>query len=195
MTEPTFGEYREEVQADYGSNTTTPGFNKNAKFKLGDDFLKILQDNAFNRTNGDDVVDHTTKFLAILELIKIPNVDPNQLRLHVFPLSLTGAARKWWIEEGRECFDEHKMKIYGRNISELDDISVSNDEKKELLNEGVFKSEKFEVIRYSLGTNEEYISINTCEYATCKRTNGIMSSVYHEIFLKKDQGWLVKRTK
>ncbi|GJT34616.1 hypothetical protein Tco_0925035 [Tanacetum coccineum] len=99
MTEPTFGEYREEVQADYGSNTTTPGFNKNAKFKLGDDFLKILQDNAFNRTNGDDVVDHTTKFLAILELIKIPNVDPNQLRLHVFPLSLTGAARKWWIEE------------------------------------------------------------------------------------------------
>ncbi|GJT18812.1 hypothetical protein Tco_0877518 [Tanacetum coccineum] len=149
MTEPTFGEYREEVQADYGSNTTTPGFNKNAKFKLGDDFLKILQDNAFNRTNGDDVVDHTTKFLAILELIKIPNVDPNQLRLHVFPLSLTGAARKWWIEEGRECFDEHKMKIYGRNISELDDISVSNDEKKELLNEGVFKSEKFELCWYT----------------------------------------------
>ncbi|GJS28252.1 hypothetical protein Tco_0488872 [Tanacetum coccineum] len=49
MTEPTFGEYREEVRADYGSNTTTPGFNKNVKFELGGDFLKILRDNAFNK--------------------------------------------------------------------------------------------------------------------------------------------------
>ncbi|GKE27012.1 hypothetical protein Tco_1442396, partial [Tanacetum coccineum] len=99
MTKLTLREYMEEVQADYGSNTTTPKFNKNAKFELGDEFLKILRDNAFNGTNRDDVVDHTTKVLAILELIKIPNVDPNQLRIHVFPLSLTGAARKWWIDE------------------------------------------------------------------------------------------------
>ncbi|GKC59599.1 hypothetical protein Tco_1087197, partial [Tanacetum coccineum] len=95
MTKLTLREYMEEVQADYGSNTTTPKFNKNAKFELGDEFLKILRDNAFNGTNGDDVVDHTAKVLAILELIKIPN----QLRMHVFPLSLTGATRKWWIDE------------------------------------------------------------------------------------------------
>ncbi|GJV55903.1 hypothetical protein Tco_1456908 [Tanacetum coccineum] len=99
MTEPALGEYMVEVRADYGSNTTTPRFNKNAKFELGDEFLKILRDNAFNGTNGDDVVDHTTKVLTILELIKILNVDPNQLRMHVFPLSLTGATRKWWIDE------------------------------------------------------------------------------------------------
>ncbi|GJY33173.1 hypothetical protein Tco_0417642 [Tanacetum coccineum] len=91
MTKPTLGEYRKEVRADYGSNTTTPGFNKNAKFKLGGEFLKILRDNAFNGTNGNDVVGHTKKVLAILELIK--------LRLHVFPLSLTGGARKWWMDE------------------------------------------------------------------------------------------------
>ncbi|GJY10352.1 hypothetical protein Tco_0378537 [Tanacetum coccineum] len=149
MTEPPFVRNTGRKFQAYIAQYYTHRAHKNAKFKLGDDFLKILQDNAFNRTNGDDVVDHTTKFLAILELIKIPNVDPNQLRLHVFPLSLTGAARKWWIEEGRECFDEHKMKIYGRNISELDDISVSNDEKKELLNEEVFKSEKFELCWYT----------------------------------------------
>ncbi|GKD13042.1 hypothetical protein Tco_1197449, partial [Tanacetum coccineum] len=99
MTERTLGEYRMEVRADYGSNTTTPGFNKNAKFKLGDEFLKILRDNAFNGTNGDDVVNHTAKILGILELIKIPNDVLNQLRLNVFPLSLTKVARKWWIDE------------------------------------------------------------------------------------------------
>ncbi|GJV52890.1 hypothetical protein Tco_1448631 [Tanacetum coccineum] len=54
---------------------------------------------------------------------------------------------------------------------ELNDISVNNDEEKELLNEGVCKSKKFEVIRCSLGTNEEYIAINICKY---KRTDGIV---------------------
>ncbi|GJU50308.1 hypothetical protein Tco_1219863 [Tanacetum coccineum] len=124
MTEPTSGEYNEEVRADYGSTTTTPWFNKNAKFKLRDEFLKILRDNAFNGINRDDVVDHTTKVMAILELIK------------------------------------------RRNINELDEISVSDDEKNEQLDDGVCKSKKIEVTRYSLGTNEEYIAINTCEYDT-----------------------------
>ncbi|GJZ90244.1 hypothetical protein Tco_0662171 [Tanacetum coccineum] len=57
------------------------------------------RDNTFNGTYGDDVVDHTAKVLAILELIKIPNVDPNQLRLHVFLFLLTRIARKWRIDE------------------------------------------------------------------------------------------------
>ncbi|GJZ71235.1 hypothetical protein Tco_0635086 [Tanacetum coccineum] len=78
MMKLTLQEYIEEVQADYDSNTTTPRFDENAKFELRDEFLKILRDNAFNEINGDDVVDHTAKVLAILELIKIPNVDPNQ---------------------------------------------------------------------------------------------------------------------
>ncbi|GJT84898.1 hypothetical protein Tco_1066615 [Tanacetum coccineum] len=99
IMKPTLREYMKEVQVNYGSNTTTPRFNENAKFKIGGEFLKILHDNAFNGTNGDDVVDHTTKVLAILDLIKIPNVDPDELRIHVFPLSLTGAAQKWWIDE------------------------------------------------------------------------------------------------
>ncbi|GKA80722.1 hypothetical protein Tco_0787414 [Tanacetum coccineum] len=322
MTEPTLGGYKEEVQADYGSNTNTPRFNKNAKFKLGDEFLKILRDNAFNGTNGDDVINHTAKVLAIMELIKIPNVDPNQLRMHVFPLSLTGATRKWWIdevdgkittwgglmekffhkyyplshtckntlisdymddspnylvfinwlnskfgnhrrmggktknalwefwikggdyevlmddivssdnereessntnhpndnadsffkpyldlqEENNTCTikkgpDEHRPKAHDCDVDKSDDIPVYNNasylfnEEDEPLNEGVYKSENFEVIRYSLGPSEECIAINTCEYDAWKRTEGIVSSVYHEIFCKKDQGWLVKRTK
>ncbi|GKB70832.1 hypothetical protein Tco_0932244 [Tanacetum coccineum] len=99
MTEPTSGEYNDEVRMNYDSNTTTHGFNKNAQFKLSDEFLKMLRDNAFNGIDGGNVVDHTAKVLEILELIKIPNVNPNQLRLYVFPLSLTRAAQKWWMDK------------------------------------------------------------------------------------------------
>ncbi|GJU56053.1 hypothetical protein Tco_1229767 [Tanacetum coccineum] len=89
------------------------------------------------------------------------------------------------FKKGKECFDKHKLKVYGHIIYELNNISLNNDEVKELLNEEVCISEKLDVIWYSIGTNEEYIAINTCEYNNWKRTNGIVSSVYHEMFCKK----------
>ncbi|GJT53078.1 hypothetical protein Tco_0988132 [Tanacetum coccineum] len=75
------------------------GPKENAKFEIGDKFLKILQDNSFNETDGGDVIDHISKVLEILEWIKIPNMDQNQLRLHVFPISLSEDAREWWNNE------------------------------------------------------------------------------------------------
>ncbi|GJU36222.1 hypothetical protein Tco_1184576 [Tanacetum coccineum] len=83
----------------HGLDDTTCELNKNTKFKIGDEFLKILNDNAFNRIDGGDVIDHNSKVLEILEWIKIPNVNENQLRLHVFPISLSGHAKEWWDNE------------------------------------------------------------------------------------------------
>ncbi|GJX85353.1 hypothetical protein Tco_0336127 [Tanacetum coccineum] len=83
----------------HGSDDTTRKLNMNTEFKIGDEFVKILHDNAFNRIDGGDVIDHTSKVLEILEWIKIPNVEKNQLRLHVFPISLSGHAREWWDNE------------------------------------------------------------------------------------------------
>ncbi|GKA51484.1 hypothetical protein Tco_0744680 [Tanacetum coccineum] len=48
-----------------------------------------------------------------------------------------------------ECFDEHKSKIYGRNISELDDISVNDDEEIILLNKkDLAKKKKTTLVEY-----------------------------------------------
>ncbi|GJX69939.1 hypothetical protein Tco_0307110 [Tanacetum coccineum] len=77
----------------------------------------------FSGTNGEDVVDHVAKVLEILELIKIPNVDPNQLRLHVFLISLTGNARKWWNDED--------FWIKGGDDEVLKDDIVSSDDESE----------------------------------------------------------------
>ncbi|GKE01722.1 hypothetical protein Tco_1389705, partial [Tanacetum coccineum] len=61
----------------------------NSNLEIGDEFLKILQDNAFNGMNGGDVIDHVAKVLEITEWIKMPNVEKNELRLHVFLKSLS----------------------------------------------------------------------------------------------------------
>ncbi|GJZ08772.1 hypothetical protein Tco_0543055 [Tanacetum coccineum] len=66
-----------------------------SELKISDEFLKILQDNAFNGMDGGDVIDHIAKVLEITEWIKIPNVEKNELRLHVFSKSLSGDAMTW----------------------------------------------------------------------------------------------------
>ncbi|GJR73370.1 hypothetical protein Tco_0085735 [Tanacetum coccineum] len=71
------------------------------EIKIGDEFLKILHDNSFNSMDGSDVTDHLAKVLEITEWIKIPNVDNDELRLHVFSKSLSGDAEKWWNSEGK----------------------------------------------------------------------------------------------
>nr|GEX32337.1 zinc finger, CCHC-type [Tanacetum cinerariifolium] len=49
---------------------------------------------------NEDVVDHIAKVLIMLDLINLPGMDSHQLRMKVFPLSLTDDARQWWIDDG-----------------------------------------------------------------------------------------------
>ncbi|GJY59700.1 hypothetical protein Tco_0459592 [Tanacetum coccineum] len=59
-------------------------------------------DSAFNGMDGGDVTDHIAKVLEITEWIKMPNVEKNELRLHVFSKSLSGDAKTWWNNEINE---------------------------------------------------------------------------------------------
>ncbi|GKE79854.1 hypothetical protein Tco_1549854 [Tanacetum coccineum] len=74
----------------------------NSKLEISDEFLKILQDNAFNGMDGGDVTDHIAKVLEITEWIKIPNLEINKLRLYIFSKSLKGDAQTWWNKEINE---------------------------------------------------------------------------------------------
>ncbi|GJX90365.1 hypothetical protein Tco_0343691 [Tanacetum coccineum] len=64
------------------------------KLKIGDEFLKILEDNAFSGMDGGDVTDHIAKVLEITKWIKMADVDKNELRLYVFSKLLSGNAKK-----------------------------------------------------------------------------------------------------
>ncbi|GKA49854.1 hypothetical protein Tco_0742927 [Tanacetum coccineum] len=79
-------------------DTDSPIKNKH-ELKIRDEFLKILGNNAFNGTDRGDVIDHINKILEITEWIKIPDVDKNELRLHVFSKSLSENAKIWWSNE------------------------------------------------------------------------------------------------
>ncbi|GKE37331.1 hypothetical protein Tco_1460736 [Tanacetum coccineum] len=107
----------EVVSSDDNGDHTNSSMISNPEIKIGDEFLKILHDNSFNGVDGSDVTDHIAKVLEITEWIKIPNVDKDELRLHVFSKSLCRDAEKWLNSEGttttwKELGDKFFHKYY-----------------------------------------------------------------------------------
>ncbi|GJW07782.1 hypothetical protein Tco_1570205 [Tanacetum coccineum] len=102
MTELILRECIEKAQAK--SSLAKPKIYYNAKIELSKEHLKELRINAYSGSEEEYVVDHIAKVLEILVSIKIKilNVDTDRLHVHVFPFSLTGVARKWWIDEGND---------------------------------------------------------------------------------------------
>ncbi|GJT11503.1 hypothetical protein Tco_0858545 [Tanacetum coccineum] len=106
----------EVVSSDDDRDHTNSSMITKPEIKIGDEFLKILHDNSFNGVDGSDVTDHIAKVLEITEWIKIPNVDKDELRLHVFSKSLSGDDEKWlksdgtattWKELGNKFFHKY----------------------------------------------------------------------------------------
>ncbi|GKB77212.1 hypothetical protein Tco_0944107 [Tanacetum coccineum] len=140
----------------HGSDNTTRELNKNTKFKIGDEFVKILHDNACNGIDRGDVIDHISKVLEILEWVKITDVDKDQLRLYVFSISLSGRAREWWDNETKESNQ------YSPQIPVPAECDIRNPNE-------LCKSKEFTVVRYSIGSDEEFITLSPSKYDTWEK--------------------------
>ncbi|GJU16649.1 hypothetical protein Tco_1144615 [Tanacetum coccineum] len=75
---------------------------KNA-YELKGKFLDDLHKNAFSGTNGEDAVENIEYFLKIVDLINLPNVNQDKLRVVVFPISLVGDAQRCGYSEWPTC--------------------------------------------------------------------------------------------
>ncbi|GKE53125.1 hypothetical protein Tco_1488281, partial [Tanacetum coccineum] len=80
-----------------------------------------------------DVIDHIAKVLEIVDLIRAPGTDSHQLRMQIFPLSLTDEARQWWIDEG-----EGKIMVWEELIEKFfcKSYTDSYEGEDEMLDEG-----------------------------------------------------------
>ncbi|GKC40594.1 hypothetical protein Tco_1052978 [Tanacetum coccineum] len=85
-------------RADYYSGITRITVNGKNSYELKEKFLDDLLSNAFSGTNGEDAVEHIEYFFKIVDPIKLPNVNYEQIRLAIFPISLVGNASIWFDE-------------------------------------------------------------------------------------------------
>ncbi|GKC79101.1 hypothetical protein Tco_1129875 [Tanacetum coccineum] len=98
-------------------------------------------------------------------------------------------------EKDKNHYDEnnkHADKLSGMDLSGAPQSENINNEQPK---EGICRVEKFEVIKYMIGGNEEFLAICTRECDSWARTVNGVSSIYHDIFRKKDKGWTIHRTK
>ncbi|GJY77587.1 hypothetical protein Tco_0483388 [Tanacetum coccineum] len=85
-------------QAIYYSEITSFTVNGKRVYELIGKFLDDLRENAFSGTNGEDAVEHIEYFLNIIDLIDLPNINYERLRIAVFLILLVGNASKWFDE-------------------------------------------------------------------------------------------------
>ncbi|GJU14906.1 hypothetical protein Tco_1142872 [Tanacetum coccineum] len=103
------------------------------EIELNEKFWVELRKNIYQGTYNEDVVEHIAKVLKLVDLIYVPGVDSHQLRMKVFPLSLTDDAKEWWISEGDRkitTWEELVEKFFCRFYPE------SYDGEDEMLDEG-----------------------------------------------------------
>ncbi|GKB02614.1 retrovirus-related pol polyprotein from transposon TNT 1-94 [Tanacetum coccineum] len=196
--------------------------NGDTKIEINTELIMMVRNNAFNKAKTNDAVDHITRFLQIIDLVKTPNVNIEQLCVLTFPYSL--------IEEAHQCSkfkNPWKLSSATKNalwnfwekgyddIALFDDGESSDDDcdnsnlinhhdtspfldpyqaAKNEGNEGICRVDKFEVIKYSIGDNEEFMGIRTLERDSWDQNVNKVSSIYLDIFRKKDEGWTVHRT-
>ncbi|GKE47877.1 hypothetical protein Tco_1479135 [Tanacetum coccineum] len=91
-------------------------------------------------------------------------------------------------EENKYHYDENKGdsdKLSGMDLSGAPRYENINNEQP---NEGICRVDKFEVIKYMIGGNEEFLAICTRECDSWVRTVNGVSSIYHDIFHKRAEG-------
>ncbi|GJX93537.1 hypothetical protein Tco_0348123 [Tanacetum coccineum] len=286
-------------------NPSEPRDESNMKIELSKELLTELQNNTFSGRSEEDLIELIGKNLKILDLVKIAGVDPFQLRMKDFPLSLSKGAKEWWMKEGngnistweelvkkifkkfyplscasnydkmcddneegrdplefipwrnskfkdhkkvdettkcallytwiliakeegllndkvsrneeweeqeyenphkdsfpKPCFEmdknnhnENNMNTYKSTGMDLSGTPQSENINNAQPNEGLCRVNKFEVIKYTIGDNEEFLAICTHECDSWERTVNGVSSIYHDVFRKKNEGWIVHCTK
>ncbi|GJZ18628.1 hypothetical protein Tco_0554751 [Tanacetum coccineum] len=253
----------EDISSNDDRDQTYSSIITKPEIKIGDEFLKILHDNSFNGMDESDVTHHIAKVLKITEWIKIPNVDKDELRLYVFSKSLSRDAKKckipndlghgtdyfeflYWLASKFDNYWEldknvkselWKFYVNGRTKGTIDDLVNYNkpceeSNKKtcsylffkpyldaqdgkdiyEIINtdyssipipahrdisdpDELCQTEEFTVIRYSIGSCKEFITVGLSKISIVEKTPSSMSCIYHELFNKKDRGWAITRSK
>ncbi|GJX05413.1 hypothetical protein Tco_0191329 [Tanacetum coccineum] len=72
-----------------------PELRNDVDFEIKSQFLSELRCNLFAGTNDEDTHEHVQRVLEITDLFNIPGVTWDVVMLRVFPITLTGATRKW----------------------------------------------------------------------------------------------------
>ncbi|GKE14096.1 hypothetical protein Tco_1421673 [Tanacetum coccineum] len=166
MAKLIFMEYMEKAHAEL--NPVKPNTDNDMNIKLNKEFFMEFRSNAYHRMFDKDVVDHIAKK-------KFDYGNPHK--------TATDSSFKPYLKT-REMDDIEKEDERSRMKRKLNNCDLEADilnntlnscnKNNEQPNKRMYKAEKFEAIKYSLGPNEEYIAIRRCKYNACEKNEDSM---------------------
>ncbi|GKA63321.1 hypothetical protein Tco_0762927 [Tanacetum coccineum] len=74
-----------------------PEIGGNVNFEIKSQFMLELREDTFSGNKNDDAHEHVERVLDIVSLFNIPGVSHDAVMLHVFPITLTRAAKRWKV--------------------------------------------------------------------------------------------------
>ncbi|GJT51903.1 hypothetical protein Tco_0978060 [Tanacetum coccineum] len=72
-----------------------PEIGGNVNFEIKSQFMQKLREDTFSGNKNDDAHEHVERVLDIVSLFNIPGVSHDAVMLHVFPITITRAAKRW----------------------------------------------------------------------------------------------------
>nr|GEX66762.1 hypothetical protein [Tanacetum cinerariifolium] len=147
--------------------------------------MRELREDTFFGNKNDNAHEHVEQVLDIVSLFNIPGVSHDVVMLRVFPITLTGAAKRKprkRIDLGRELADEYKLgirkkghmlddiwknyrKVQGDNTYWWHDQKSEEEERRKLginveeYDPPMVHVENFKVKRYSFDTGQSFICV------------------------------------
>nr|GEX30908.1 hypothetical protein [Tanacetum cinerariifolium] len=88
-------QYLALTQGNQAPSMVKPEIRGNVNFEIKSQFIQELREDTFSRNKNDEAHEHVERVLDIFSLFNIPGVSRDVVMLRVFPISLTGAAKKW----------------------------------------------------------------------------------------------------
>ncbi|GKD08828.1 protein kinase-like domain, concanavalin A-like lectin/glucanase domain protein [Tanacetum coccineum] len=91
----TMEQYLTLTYGNQAPGVVKPKIRGNVNFKIKSQFMRELRKDTFAGNKKDDAHEHVERILDIVSLFNIPGVTHDAVMLCVFPITLTGAAKRW----------------------------------------------------------------------------------------------------
>ncbi|GJZ80334.1 protein kinase-like domain, concanavalin A-like lectin/glucanase domain protein [Tanacetum coccineum] len=91
----TMEQYLALTRVNQALGVVKPEIGGNVNFEIKSQFMRELREDTFSGNKNDDAHEHVERVLDIVSLFNIPRVSHDVVMLRVFPITLTGAAKRW----------------------------------------------------------------------------------------------------
>ncbi|GJY79382.1 protein kinase-like domain, concanavalin A-like lectin/glucanase domain protein, partial [Tanacetum coccineum] len=91
----TMEQYLALTRGNQAPGVVRPEIGGNVNFEIKSQFMRELKEDTFSGNKNDDAHKHVERVLDIVSLFNIPGVSHDVVMLRVFPITLTGSAKRW----------------------------------------------------------------------------------------------------